>query len=150
MANHRTYLIVALAAVAAIAVFLILSLCGAGDNGDSTVEQVRAEGECAECHRNEMPGLIETYEQGTHASEITCLDCHEPREGLEVMDHNGFEVSRVVTAGHCAECHEEQYDQHISSRHGAPAWAAVAGNDMSYDGRGPLTAEQIVKPIRQR
>ncbi|MCD4733190.1 hypothetical protein K8R78_03005 [bacterium] len=143
MANHRTYLIVALAAVAAIAVFLTLSACGAGDNGDSTVEQVRAEGDCVECHRSATPGLVETYEEGPHVNNITCLDCHNPREGLETMDHNGFEVVRVTTAGHCAECHEDEYDQHVSSRHGAPAWAAVAGNDTAYDGREPFTAEQI-------
>jgi len=46
---------------------------------------------------------------------------------LGTVDHRGFTISKAVTAANYAQCHKNEYDQYLRSRHAAPAWAAVSG-----------------------
>lgn len=98
---------------------------------------VRATGKCAECHRQETSAVVHEFELSAHAQkDVNCLDCHRPVKGQESMDHRGFVIARHLTSANCRECHETEYRQFERSRHGAPAWAAVAGAQ-------DFTAEQI-------
>src|SRR5262249_7452157 len=89
---------------------------------------VRASGKCAECHTQQQHSIVAEYELSLHAQKsVTCLDCHQPATGQEQIAHHGFTISNVVTAANCRSCHETIYQQFLRSRHAAPAWAAVYG-----------------------
>ncbi len=97
----------------------------------------RAVGKCAECHRQETSAVVHEFEMSRHAQQgVTCLDCHQPVDGQEPLEHRGFTIAKGLTAANCATCHPTEYKQFLRSRHAAPAWAAVTG---PVD----FTAEQI-------
>ncbi|MCH9024968.1 MAG: nitrate reductase [candidate division Zixibacteria bacterium] len=100
-------------------------------------EYVRASGKCAECHSRETSAIVHQFSMSAHArADITCYDCHSPESGQEEYAHNGFTLTKVLTALNCARCHSTEYEQYKKSRHAAPAWAAVRGEDA-------FTLEQI-------
>ena len=91
---------------------------------------VKASGKCAECHRNNQYAIVHEYELSKHAAKgVTCLDCHRVAFGQTGTNHNGFVINTGVTPANCRVCHEAIYDQFARSRHAAPAWVAVAGNE---------------------
>jgi len=93
-----------------------------------TADFVRASGKCAECHARLQYAVVHEYEMSAHARKgVNCLDCHQPAPGQEKMDHHGFVIAKHLTAGNCRSCHEQEYDEFLRSRHAAPAWAAVHG-----------------------
>jgi hypothetical protein len=92
-------------------------------------EFVRASGKCAECHRNIQYSIVHEYEMSKHAQKgVTCLDCHQPQAGQSSTNHNGFVITTTITPANCRICHQAVYDQFARSRHAAPAWVAVMGN----------------------
>ncbi len=89
---------------------------------------VRATGKCAECHSRETSAIVHMYEMSMHASKgVTCLDCHQPVDGQEPMAHSGFTLATEMTSLNCFQCHQNEYEEFLRSRHAAPAFAAVAG-----------------------
>src|SRR3954447_9393081 len=69
-----------------------------------TAALVRATGKCAECHRRETSAVVHEDEMSRHsAAGINCLECHQPAEGQQAMDHRGFSISRAVTAANCKQ-----------------------------------------------
>jgi hydroxylamine dehydrogenase len=103
---------------------------------------VRASGKCAECHRNNQYSIVHEYEMSRHAQKnVTCLDCHQPQAGQTSTNHNGFVITATLTPANCRSCHQAVYDQFARSRHAAPSWVAVMGNqDFS-----PAMIEQMEK-----
>lgn len=102
------------------------------------VALIRATGKCADCHRDETAAVVHEFEMSRHnAAGVNCLHCHQPVEGQEVLDHKDFQITKTVTSANCKQCHPEQYEQYLKSRHAAPAWAAVSGKD-------DFTPEQIL------
>jgi hydroxylamine dehydrogenase len=98
------------------------------DTAQPSATFVRATGKCAECHRQETAAVLDEYEMSRHAAaNVSCLDCHQPHEGQEKLDHRGFVIAKHVTALSCSQCHDTEYRQFLRSRHAAPSWAAVAG-----------------------
>lgn len=94
-----------------------------------TAQLVRASGKCAECHRQETGAIVHEYEMSVHAQKhVNCLQCHQPVEGQEVLDHRGFQIAKDLTAANCRQCHAAEYEQYLRSRHAAPSWAAVMGD----------------------
>jgi hydroxylamine dehydrogenase len=92
------------------------------------VQFVRATGKCAECHLHQQYSVVHEFEMSKHAAlGVTCLDCHQPAQGQQKKDHNGFLITTQVTSGHCRACHEQIYQEFTRSRHAAPSWAAVMG-----------------------
>ncbi len=118
-----------------VAAFLINGQRPGVDLAHPTASLIRATGKCAECHRQETAAVVHQYETSVHANRgVTCLDCHQPSDGQVSMDHRGFTIALALTAKNCAQCHTTEYDQFQRSRHGAPAWAAVAGaEDFTED-----------------
>jgi len=102
-----------------------------------TVALVRATGKCAECHAQLQHSVVHEYQLSAHAAKnVTCLDCHQPAAGQEKTDHHNFVISKTVTSANCRSCHEPVYQQFLRSRHAAPSWAAVYGEQG-------LSAEQV-------
>jgi len=90
---------------------------------------VSASGKCAECHRNNQYSIVHEYEMSRHAAKgVTCLDCHQVATGQTGTNHNGFVINLAVTPANCKTCHPTEYDQFARSRHAAPSWVAVMGN----------------------
>src|ERR1051326_835526 len=98
------------------------------ETAQPTADFVRASGKCAECHLQQQYSVVHEYEMSMHAQKgINCLDCHQPADGQQKKDHHGFVVSTTLTAGNCRSCHESIYQEFLRSRHAAPSWAAVYG-----------------------
>jgi nitrate/TMAO reductase-like tetraheme cytochrome c subunit len=90
---------------------------------------IKASGKCAECHRNSQYSIVHEYEMSKHAAKgVTCLDCHQVAQGQTGTNHNGFVINLGVTPANCRTCHEAIYEQFARSRHAAPSWVAVMGN----------------------
>lgn len=85
--------------------------------------------ECVDCHRDETPGIIQQYAFSSMASaEVACVDCHEVPEGYPgASEHEGTYVLGVPTTAMCQDCHEDETEQFLASRHGLPAYVAYAG-----------------------
>jgi len=89
---------------------------------------VRASGKCAECHLQQQYAVVHEYEMSRHAQKgVNCLDCHQPAANQQKEEHHGFVIATKLTAGNCRSCHESIYQEFLRSRHAAPAWAAVYG-----------------------
>jgi hypothetical protein len=98
---------------------------------------VRASGKCAECHIQQQYSVVHEYEMSVHAQKgVNCLDCHQPAQEQQKKDHHGFVIATKLTAGSCRSCHEPIYQEFLRSRHAAPSWAAVYGEEG-------LRAEQV-------
>ncbi|HKW33910.1 MAG TPA: ammonia-forming cytochrome c nitrite reductase subunit c552 [Candidatus Acidoferrum sp.] len=93
-----------------------------------TAAFVKATGKCAECHANQQYSVVHEYELSKHAAKgVSCLDCHQPQQGQQKKEHNGFVIAAAITPGNCRACHEQIYQEFLRSRHAAPSWAAVFG-----------------------
>jgi hydroxylamine dehydrogenase len=98
------------------------------ETAQPTADFVRASGKCAECHLQQQYSIVHEYEMSLHAKKgINCLECHQPGDGQQKNDHHGFVISTKLTAGNCRSCHEPIYQEFLRSRHAAPSWAAVYG-----------------------
>ncbi len=88
----------------------------------------RASGKCAACHVQETSAIVRQYEMSKHAQVgVNCYSCHKALEGQKKFEHRGFVLSTEVTPMNCAQCHANEHEQYMRSRHAAPAWAAVHG-----------------------
>ncbi len=102
-----------------------------------TSQEIKASGEGIQCHMRETPAITKQFRDSRHAvAGVTCLDCHKAADDEHSTLHNGFKITRLVTSGACSRCHIDQYREFSRSRHGIPAWSAVAGI-------GDFTKEQI-------
>ncbi|MGH9496874.1 MAG: multiheme c-type cytochrome [Candidatus Sulfotelmatobacter sp.] len=138
MSFRSVFIAVVIAFALILSAFLINRARPKAETEQPGAEFVRASGKCAECHSRTQYSVVHEYEMSRHAQKsVSCLDCHQPAEGQEKKDHNGFVVtSGHLTAANCRRCHEDIYQQFVRSRHAAPAWAAVYGE------KG-LTPEQV-------
>ncbi|MCA9727998.1 MAG: ammonia-forming cytochrome c nitrite reductase subunit c552 [Candidatus Eisenbacteria bacterium] len=136
--SFRAIFIAVLVSASLIAAALILNARRPRvETAQPTAALVKASGKCAECHRRETEAMVVEFERSRHAAQgVNCLDCHQPVEGQEGQEHRGFTIATKLTAKNCAQCHHEQYQQFLRSRHAAPAYAAVLGS-------APFTAQQI-------
>jgi hypothetical protein len=141
--SFRAIFIAVLVSVSLIAAALILNARRpAVETKQPTAALVRASGKCAECHRRETGAMVVEFERSQHAAKgVNCLDCHRPVEGQHGEEHRGFTIVKRLTAKNCAQCHHDQYQQFLRSRHAAPAYAAVLGD-------APFTAEQVAAAER--
>jgi hydroxylamine dehydrogenase len=99
-----------------------------GDVARPSSEDVRGTGRCVECHRMQTAGIVKQWEDSKHSKvNVSCLDCHKPRDQAHAIEHNGFLITRGVTSGTCATCHRREYDEFQRSRHAVSSWTAVAG-----------------------
>jgi hydroxylamine dehydrogenase len=86
--------------------------------------------DCVTCHRDETPGIVQQYSFSTMAAaEVTCRDCHEvAKDYPAAVDHEGSFILASPTSAMCQKCHEQEMAQYNLSRHGLPAYVAVAGS----------------------
>ncbi|MDT8422309.1 MAG: multiheme c-type cytochrome [Desulfuromonadales bacterium] len=71
-----------------------------------------ADENCIPCHTKETPGAVKQWRGSAHADKVFCAGCHGE-------DHQAIVAGEAkVTATVCGRCHEQQLDEHQSSRHG--------------------------------
>lgn len=137
MSFRGVFVAVFLGTAMVVGAFLLHAYRPAGDTAHPSAVFVRATGKCADCHRQETGAVVHEFEMSRHsAAGVTCMHCHQQVDGQRTLSHKGFEITRRVTSANCKQCHPEQYDQYLRSRHAAPAWAAVSGSK-------DFTVEQI-------
>ena len=128
MRFQSIFISVLLSSALLVAAILVNSGRPASQTAQPSASFVAASGKCAACHRTEASAVVHEFEMSRHAAVgITCLDCHQPAEGQESTDHNGFTLSTDLTSKNCAACHANEYEQFLRSRHAAPAMGAVTG-----------------------
>ena len=93
-----------------------------GSSGDSGETRASAEDDpCIECHSESqvMPGILEDWANSRHAGEdVSCIDCHEGEESdIDIVRHNGYWVSAIVSPLDCAECHPDEVAENDRSLH---------------------------------
>lgn len=137
MSFRSVFVAVVIGFALVIAAFLLNRQRPQLDTAQPNAEFVRATGKCAECHINVQYSVVHEYEMSRHAEKgVSCLDCHKPAANQQGQDHNGFTIVTKLTAGNCRTCHEQIYQEFLRSRHAAPSWAAVYGEQG-------LTPEQV-------
>jgi len=73
---------------------------------------------CISCHKTVTPGIVSDYQHSAMAEEVGCLDCHEGTEDdPAIREHNGFEITPLVTPKKCGECHPKELKQFRNSMH---------------------------------
>ena len=128
MSFRAVFIAVVLGFAIIIAAFLINRARPAVETQQPTQSLVRASGKCAECHVRQQYSVVHEYEMSRHAEKgVNCLDCHQPSDKQQRKDHHGFVITTHVTPGNCRACHERIYQEFLRSRHAAPSWAAVYG-----------------------
>ncbi|MBK1724078.1 multiheme c-type cytochrome [Thiocystis violacea] len=75
--------------------------------------------ECVECHMTENPGLYLEWNQSQHGQAgVTCLDCHQAKEGdVDAFKHEDTLISVVVTPKDCSTCHKTEFEEMDGSHH---------------------------------
>jgi hypothetical protein len=137
MSFRGVFIAVVLSTALIVAAFMINSRRPRVETTQPTAALVRATGKCAECHLRETSAVVHEFEMSKHSAVgVNCLDCHKAVDGQKRMEHRGFEIGPKVTAANCSQCHRDEYQQYLRSRHAAPAWAAVGGPK-------DFTAEQV-------
>ncbi|MHC4597963.1 MAG: multiheme c-type cytochrome [Planctomycetota bacterium] len=74
---------------------------------------------CVECHEKDNPGLVHQWRESVHfQEEVTCLDCHgADKEEPDAFEHYDETIAVIVTPKDCAECHEDEAEQFMNSKH---------------------------------
>lgn len=102
---------------------------------------------CINCHKTVTPGIVAQYESSSMAAAgIGCLNCHGGNSSIDpsVMEHNGFQITPVVSPNYCKKCHPDQVEEFARSKH---AWTAFIGpfkpwyGAMKKEGKDPLSQE---------
>jgi hypothetical protein len=128
MSFRSVFFAVVIAFALIVSAFLVNSKRPSAETNQPSANFVRASGKCAECHARLQYSVVHEYEMSAHAKKyVNCLDCHQPAEGQQKRDHNGFVIATHLTAGNCRSCHEGIYQEFLRSRHAATSWAAIYG-----------------------
>ena len=75
--------------------------------------------ECASCHQQSNPGIVEQWKGSPHAGKgVGCYDCHRAGEGEpDAFVHYGQRIATVVTPRDCGQCHVEVQKEFAGSHH---------------------------------
>jgi hydroxylamine dehydrogenase len=117
-----------------ILVFRLTSQPNTPTTGQSPDALANSSDACVVCHRNASPGIVEQFGHSSMAAaKVTCADCHVVPAGYPGSEeHEGVVILGAPTSARCQRCHQAETAQYDQSRHGLPAYVAVAGSkDLS-------------------
>lgn len=90
-------------------------------NFEETLDIDKGTKHCISCHGEKGYGkaIVEQWKQSRHAaSGVGCLECHAAeKDDLDAFDHEGYTIATIVTPKDCAQCHEEETNQFLTSHH---------------------------------
>lgn len=75
---------------------------------------------CIGCHSSTTPGIYQEWGRSKHfRANVGCFECHEAKKGAKgSFEHNGFNISVIVSPLDCGRCHGKEAQQFMSSHHG--------------------------------
>ncbi len=83
-----------------------------------------SEDDCIGCHKLSTPAVVKEWTKGEHARHgTTCVNCHGNDHSLITKRE------AVVSASVCAECHEKQYAEFLTSKHSQGSLVAIMGKE---------------------
>lgn len=114
----------------ALLIFLLSRPAAAPSNAERVDALAGSSDTCVTCHRNSSPGIVDQYSHSSMArAGVGCRDCHQVKAGTPgSVEHEGTVVLRSPTTAMCEKCHVAEVAQFNQSRHGLPAYVAVAGS----------------------
>ena len=76
-------------------------------------------GECIDCHRELMPGLVAEWERSQHFNaDVGCYECHGAEAGeVDAFEHEGHQIAIIVSPKDCARCHPLEFAEFQRSHH---------------------------------
>lgn len=74
---------------------------------------------CIECHKKESRAVYEQWGASKHfRANIGCFECHGAEaDDPDVMEHEGANISVIVSPRDCAKCHEREVKEFTESHH---------------------------------
>ena len=115
-------------------IVLVINHAGAKVNLEQVNVLANSSDECVRCHRNATPGIVDQFGHSSMAAaDVTCRNCHVVSASYPgAEEHEGVYILAAPTTAMCQNCHEAEVSQFYQSRHGLPAYVAVAGSkDLS-------------------
>jgi len=75
--------------------------------------------ECMECHADETVGIYQEWGRSKHyRGNVGCYECHRAEPGdADAFEHNGYEISILVSPKDCARCHSKEVKEFDESHH---------------------------------
>jgi hydroxylamine dehydrogenase len=74
---------------------------------------------CVACHQQENVNIYQQWGRSKHfRANVGCYECHaaDPKDP-DVLEHNGYQISVIVSPLDCARCHENETKQFKNSHH---------------------------------
>jgi hypothetical protein len=111
-------------------------------------EQTQA---CVACHAVQTAGIHQGWRASRHyEANVGCFECHRAEEGdTDLMKHNGFGISIIVSPKDCARCHSKEVQEFDESHHAKAGLilgsldnflADIVEGDWEFYGGSALTA----------
>lgn len=83
---------------------------------------------CITCHQKVSPGQVADWKSSKHSEEdITCSDCHSDKH----TGANDAKLAYLPDEHVCAECHVEQFDQFSKGKHNL-GWASMLALPITH------------------
>ena len=82
-------------------------------------ELSKASQECIGCHKDLTVNIYQQWGYSKHfRANIGCFECHEAEKGdVDAFDHEGYQISVIVSPKDCGKCHEKEVDEFVNSHH---------------------------------
>lgn len=93
-----------------------MSISNAGVIPDTLSKESK---ECLECHQVQTPVIVEQWGSSKHfRANVSCYECHRAETGdNDVLKHNGYIISTIVSPKDCSRCHSKEVKEFESSHH---------------------------------
>jgi hydroxylamine dehydrogenase len=141
MQRQRVLITAAVATVIFIGLAVVLAVIfrpmATAEEGHAERENVlvQSTNDCVTCHANTTPGIVAQYGVSTMAAaDVSCEACHQVAADYpNAIEHEGTYVVNSPSPAMCEDCHTAEVAQFAQSRHGLPAYVAVAGSQNLSD-----------------
>ncbi|MGR0481541.1 MAG: multiheme c-type cytochrome [Candidatus Electronema sp. V4] len=75
--------------------------------------------QCLQCHKDINTGMYQEWGESKHfGANVGCYECHKAEKGeKDAIDHNGFNISVIVSPKDCSRCHAKEVEEFEGSHH---------------------------------
>lgn len=106
--------------------------------------------QCLDCHQEATRGIVADWKRSSHATkDVGCYECHQAQIGdKDAVQHNGFQISIIVSPKDCGRCHQQEVAQFSESHHAKAGFilgsldnylADIVEGDWNFQGGSALT-----------
>jgi hypothetical protein len=96
---------------------LLVAVPAAGGEFLEALSEISAE--CVDCHKEVSPGLYGQWGMSKHfGANVGCYECHGAEASdADAFDHEGWNISIIVSPLDCKKCHEKETEEFMASHH---------------------------------